>query len=175
MFELISNLYNTVVDFFTGGGADQNPPPDPCDVGNCLSARAELQVARSAFKTACWWIGTLKATLIVPKWIVSRSLAEYVVILVIAFIIAGPMGIVIAVGVYGISWLFIKAMLPAITEAGENLAKAIELEQQAIQAVLQECPQECQGDTNLSECVHLDNQIQAVMDSINPATGDDDS
>jgi len=93
MFDFIAGVVNAVVDFLTGGRNEAPSPPDPCDVGDCLAAKEQLAAARSHFQNACHWVGLLKATLIVPQWIVSRSIGEIVVVLVIAFLIAGPMGL----------------------------------------------------------------------------------
>jgi hypothetical protein len=154
MFDLISDVVDVVVDFFTGDEEDEER--DPCDVGDCLAAQEQLDAARDHFQNACHWVGIIKVPLNVAQWIVSRSLTEIIIALVIAVLVAGPLGIVIVVGIYATAWIVLRAMLPVLNEAGQNLATAIAAEQEAIIWVLQECPESCQGDLDPSQCVHLD-------------------
>ena len=158
MFDFISNIVDAVVDFFTGGDAEE-PEPNPCDVGNCLQERDRLAAARRDARTACSWLGFIRAMLIIPEWIVTRSPAELLGIVIVAFLLAGPLGLVAVLLAYGFSLLFIRAMIPAIRGAAEAFLTATVAEQEAIAAVTAECPEECRGNTDPSECPHLDADI----------------
>ena len=76
--------------------------------------------------------------------------------------------------VYGLSWLFIRAMLPAVRAEGENLTGAAAEEQAAISSVLQECPEDCRGDLDPSTCVHIENEIGIVENRLSTASRSSD-
>lgn len=158
MFEWLSNAVDAVVDFFTGGQDDDDVEPDPCDVGNCLQAKADLATARGTVQNACHWLGIAVTTYKVPAWVVSQSLPIIALVVIVAFLVGGPIGVVIVGAVYIVSILFMRAWLPVIRQAVQNYTAAATEEATAITEVMNECPADCQGDTAASTCVHLDGQ-----------------
>lgn len=152
MFEWLTDTVNNVIEFFTGGSDDDNDEPNPCDVGDCLAALDELDAARSDTERACFWLKLVLVPLRTAIFIVSRSLVEYIVILVIVFLLFFIAGIVIAVAFFLFTLLFIRAWVPVIRVAANNLAIAFENEVNAIGRVQAECPEECQGDLTPSQC-----------------------
>lgn len=151
MFEWLSDTVNTVVEFLTGGSED-NQEPNLCDVGECLVALNALENARGDVERACLWLKLVMVPFRIALFIISRSLVEYVIAIVILILIFGFLGIVIAVLIFGIALLFIRAWIPVINATGNNLAIAFEAEINATQQVQAECPPECQGNLDSSQC-----------------------
>ena len=150
LVEAASNAANAVVGFFTGGASA--PSTDPCDQGACGAARRELAAARRNSRNACGWVTLLMAPLRAAIWVLSRSLRDYVIALVLLFLVAQISGIILGVVIYGAALLFIKAWLPVIAAAGQKLSEASQRELTAIVAVQRDCPANCQGDLTPSEC-----------------------
>lgn len=152
MFGWISDVVDAVVDFITGGSDNSNGEPNPCDVGECLVALEALGGARRDVGRACHWVKLVMVPFRTALFIVSRSLVEYVVILIVLILIFGIMGPVIAVAIFGAALLFIRAWIPVINAAGNTLATMFEAEVNAILRVQAECPADCQGNLDPSQC-----------------------
>jgi hypothetical protein len=149
--ETASNVVNAVVDFVTGGSAPA-PSTDPCEQGACGAARRERDAARRNSRNACNWVTFLMAPLRAAIWVVSRPLRDYVIALVVLFVVAQISGIILGIAIYGMALLFIRAWIPVITQAGQVLGEASQRELAAIAAVQRDCPANCQGDLTPSEC-----------------------
>ena len=166
MFDFLRDLADAVVGFFTGDGDDEPAEPDPCDVGDCLEAKEEHAAAQRGVRSACNWVGFIRATLIIPEWIINRTLADAFAVMVVAFIIGGLGGVVTAIvimaGAYMLSWVFIRAMLPAVRAAANTLVQAMTAEHEAIARVTQECPEACRGDLEPTGCRYIDEQRGVV-------------
>ncbi len=156
LFEIVTDIIESVIDFFQG---EEDNEPDICGTGECLESKEELNSTRSHFQNACHWLGLIKVSLVVPQWIVERSIIEMVFGLIVAIMIAGLMGAVVAIAVYFIALIFIRAMAPVLLVAGQNLVDAIVQENAAIARVIQECPEACRGNLNPSECIHAENEL----------------
>ena len=153
MWEWLTDTFNKVVEAVTGGS---DPPPeeekDPCDVGNCLAAKETLESRRKDVEKACLLLKMGMVPVRTATWILSRPIRDYVIVLIIAAILGGPMGIVIAVAAYLVVLVFLYAWMPVVTKLGEVLADAYAAEATAIAEVVTECPEDCRGNTDRTEC-----------------------
>jgi hypothetical protein len=115
-------------------------------------ARRELAAARRNSLNACGWVTLLMAPLRVAIWVLSRSLRDYVIALVVLFLVAQISGIILGVVIYGAALFFVMAWTPVIAAAGQKLGEASQREMAAIVEVQRDCSANCQGDLTPSEC-----------------------
>ncbi len=152
MFGWIEDAWNTVVDIVTGGGSDEPAEPDPCDVGTCLDAKSARRGAAGSAQGACLHLKVHFNLLRGMIRLVTLPWQTYAVILLLALIFAGPIGVFIAVVTYLILLLLIRAWSPVVAAALELVAATAQAEAEAIQRVREECPEECWEDMELTGC-----------------------
>lgn len=153
MFGIIEDAWNAVVDFVTGGGSPDEPStPDPCDVGTCLDARSARRAAAGGARSACIHLKFHFNLLRGMITAVTLPWQSYVVILIIAFIFGGPLGVFIAFLIYLFLLLLIRAWSPIVAGAVELVAAAAQAEIDAIARVREECPEECWEDMAPTGC-----------------------
>jgi hypothetical protein len=150
MWDWITDTFETVVDFVTGGGNDDDDP-DPCDVGNCLDAQATLATARNDVRRACYFVKLTLVPIRAAIWALSRTLWEYILAAIIA-VLLGPVGLIIAGFIIIGTLVTLRVGLPILAAFGRALGEAMQAEATAIAEVAAECPEDCQGNLDPSEC-----------------------
>lgn len=121
-------------------------PPNPCTAPACLSAKAELATARTAFEQTCNGLKTVASILRILKPIVSISLWYLLVIAIVAIVLFwlgfGWIAILLwaLVLIYLVAWIVYLAFGRVAASLAQELAGRAQAIQDAIAKVIAACP-----------------------------------
>ena len=157
MFGTISNIFEGIVNFFTGGGSstERLDPSDPCNAVECVAAKERLAEERRSYEKVCLFVRGLNGIMNVLSPVLATPIWLIVFFLLIALFIGGLIATIIlgAIGMYLLAWYLVTFLFPVVApRLAEALATAEVRVRTAITTVVATCPNHCQGDVSPPEC-----------------------
>jgi multisubunit Na+/H+ antiporter MnhG subunit len=137
------------------------PPPVPVDLCNapaCVNAKAELNTARTAFKSACDGLSRVTSILRFLAQITKVPLWSLIVIVILAIVLwflgLGWLAVILwaLILIYLIALILSLVLTRVAASMGGELAQRADEVQKAIVKVIAACPETCRGDLTVPIC-----------------------
>jgi len=130
-------------------------PMDPCNAPACVNAKAALDAARARFRTICSGLQAVQATENMLQGLLFAPLAAIIALAAIVLLLTVVgLGYIAAllVGIWILAWvlsfvlgLVATLLVQALNDQNSTVAHAL-------QDVIKNCPEQCQGDLSFPTC-----------------------